>query len=393
MKSNHMLTAVVLAAAGLALTVLPVLSQAPVISSFGANGQLVCTNLQAGSTASVEWTSSPLGPWTNSWKGLEAVAADSNGVIEVRVPMFYRVRGVPAGPAGMVLIPAGSFTMGDSFNEGYAQPSELPTHTVQVSAFYMDAREVTKALWDEVKSWAVAHGYSFENAGMGKAADHPAHSLSWYDAVKWCNARSEREGRLPAYYTDTAQTVVYRTGRVNVANNSVRWTSGYRLPTEAEWEKAARGGADGRRFPWSEVDTITLDLANYSSYWNGNPVLYDYDLPPASGSLTNYNDGVVPYTSPVGVFAPNSYGLYDMAGNVAEWCWDRGDWNGVGNYPSGAQTDPRGATSGAYRFGRGGSWGWGNTAKDCRVAARTFVYPHEVFPSWGFRTVLAPPPP
>lgn len=391
MNPHKNLTSAVLASVGFTLATLSALGQSPVISFFGGNGQLVCTNLQAGSTASVEWASSPLGPWTNSWKGLEAVTADSNGVIAVRVPMFYRVRGGSAGPAGMVLIPSGPFTMGDTFYEGYEWPSELPTHTVQVSAFYMDTYEVTKALWDEVKTWAVAHGYAFDNEGLGKAANHPVQSVYWYDVVKWCNARSEKEGRVPAYYTDAAQTLVYRTGQVNVANNWVKWNGGYRLPTEAEWEKAARGGTSGHRFPWSDVDTITLNQANYLSYWSGSQVQYAYDLPPAAGSVSNYNDGVVPYTSPVGSFAPNAYGLYDMAGNVNEWCWDRWDWNGVGDYSSAAQTNPRGSASGSYRLARGGSWGWGNNAKGCRVAARgAVVYPHEMFPNLGFRVVLAP---
>ena len=133
-------------------------------------------------------------------------------------------------------------------------------HTVYLSAFYMDRKEVTKALWDEVYSWAITHGYSFEYGAQGKAANHPAHSMTWYDAVKWCNARSEREGKVPAYYTDVGLTVRYRSGQVAPY---VNWSTGYRLPTEAEWEKAARGGASGQRFPWSDSDTIQHSRANY----------------------------------------------------------------------------------------------------------------------------------
>lgn len=373
-----------LAALFFILAAVPARGQAPVISSFHANGVLICTNLQPGSTASVEWASSPLGPWTNSWEALGTLTADSNGTISVSVPMFYRVRGEPAAPTGMVLIPSGSFTMGDTFNEGYEQPSELPTHPVLVSAFYMDTCEVTKALWDEVKTWAVAHGYAFDHEGSGKAANHPVHSVSWYDAVKWCNARSEKEGRPPAYYTDAAQTVVYRTSKVNLANNWVRWRGGYRLPTEAEWERAARGGSDGLRFPWG--NTISWSEANYSA----EPSMYPYDLSPASGANPTFLTGDIPYTSPAGSFAPNGYGLYDLAGNVLELCWDRGDWNGAGNYSSGAQVDPRGSTAGSLRFFRGGSWGWSSNSKGCRVAARGILLPDEVFPSAGFRAVLAP---
>ena len=121
----------------LALAGVSASAQAPVIASFGRNGELVCTNLQPGSTASVEWASSVLGPWTNTWAGLDAVTVDSNGAIQVRVPMFYRVRGFPA-PAGMAFIPAGSFVMGNATNAIESDPMEVPLHSVQVSAFYMD---------------------------------------------------------------------------------------------------------------------------------------------------------------------------------------------------------------------------------------------------------------
>lgn len=167
----------------------------------------------------------------------------------------------PPTPSGIALIPAGSFTMGDMFNEGWSD--ELPTHTVYVSAFYCDRYEVTKALWDEVYQWAITHGYSFNNSGLGKAANHPVHTINWYDMVKWCNARSEKEGRTPAYYTSAALTGVYRSGLVNVQNDWVKWNGGgYRLPTEVEWEKAARGGNSGQRFPWG--NTITHNQANRS---------------------------------------------------------------------------------------------------------------------------------
>jgi hypothetical protein len=98
-------------------------------------------------------------------------------------------------PAGMALIPAGSFVMGDTFVEG---SGDIPLHSVYVSAFYMDQFEITKVEWDVVYNWAVGHGYSFDYAGSGKAADHPVHTISWFDAVKWCNARSEMENKTSA---------------------------------------------------------------------------------------------------------------------------------------------------------------------------------------------------
>ena len=219
-------------------------------------------------------------------------------------------------PSGMALIPAGSFTMGNCMNSSEGNSNELPLHTVYVSAFYMDKYDVTKSLWDSVYQWATNHGYSFDYAGSGKAANHPVQTIDWYDAVKWCNARSEKEGKIPAYYTTSAQTVVYRSGQTNVQNDWVKWSSGYRLPTEAEWEKAARGGASGQRFPWG--NTISESQANY---YSSGTSYYTYDLS-NTGYNPTFNGGVYPFTSPVGYFAPNGYGLYDMAGNVWQWCWD-----------------------------------------------------------------------
>ena len=265
---------------------------------------------------------------------------------------------IPSTPAGMVLIPAGSFTMGDTFSEydrGFVC-DVLPLHTVYTSAFYMDKYDVTKALWDSVYHWATNHGYSFNAAaGAGKAANHPVQTLNWYDAVKWCNARSEMEGRTPAYYTNAALLSVYRTGMVDLDNSSVNWNAGYRLPTEAEWEKAARGGVSGQRFPCG--NTISESQANYYSGMGS------YDLS-NTGCNPTFNDGswaqgppYIPYTSPVGYFAPNGYGLYDMAGNMQQWCWDWYDSSWYSN-DGATQTNTCGPVSSpiGYRVMRGGCW-------------------------------------
>jgi formylglycine-generating enzyme required for sulfatase activity len=252
----------------------------------------------------------------------------------------------PSPHAGkMVLIPAGSFKMGDSFGEGSSD--EQPVHTVTVSAFFMDRYEVTKTLWDEVTTWAVAHGYDIRPAdGSGKATNHPVYAVTWYEAVKWANARSEKEELAPCY---TVGPNVYRTGET--APNCSWSANGYRLPTEAEWEKAARGGAAGHRFPWSDTDTIDHARANYQSSSD-----YRYDKSPTQGYHPTYVTGTPddsPATSPVGSFAPNGYGLYDMAGNVWEWCWD---WFSESYYASSSGSDPRGPALGSSRVLRGGSW-------------------------------------
>ena len=314
------------------------------------------------------------------------VTASPYTFVDVTAPpapfRFYRVIDLNPAPTNMAFIPAGSFVMGDTLNE-YPGYGAQPTHTVQVSAFYMDKYEVTKALWDDVYNWAITNGYSFDyaNSGQGKAASHPAQTMTWHDAVKWCNARSEKEGRTPAYYTNAAQTTVYRSGQVTVDNSWVKWNGGYRLPTEAEWEKAARGGASGQRFPWGS--TISHAQANYY----GNPASsggFAYDLA-SLGYHPTFNDGVSPYTSPVGSFAANGYGLYDMAGNVSERCWD---WYAGTYYSSSPGSDPRGPTTGSSRVYRGG--GWDDGARYCRAADRTYSAPTYRYRDFGFRSVLPP---
>jgi formylglycine-generating enzyme required for sulfatase activity len=275
-------------------------------------------------------------------------------------------------PPGMVLIPAGEFTMGDSLD---GLSNAVPISTT-VSAFYMDVNEVTLSQWQSVYFWANENGYTDLLAGSGKGANHPAHTVTWYDCVKWCNARSEQAGLTPVYYTDDEKTSVYRTGDVDVTNLQVKWSAnGYRLPTEAEWEKAARGGLSGQRFPWG--NTITQNLANY---YGSTGLAYD-DGPDGYNAIGSVG-GTSPATSPVGSFAANGYGLNDMAGNVFEWCWD---WYGT-PYTGGA--DPHGPATGSFRVLRGG--GWFSYANYARCAYRFIYGPGDAYSDFGFRAVLAP---
>jgi formylglycine-generating enzyme len=285
-----------------------------------------------------------------------------------------RVTANDADPDGFVQIPAGAYLRGDCLNEGNA--NERPTNSVYISAFYIEKTKVTKARWDAAYQYGVNHGYaSFDHAGSGKAADHPVQTVNWFDVVKWCNARSELEGRTPVYYTDAGLTAIYKNGQ---AAPFVKWSAnGYRLPTEAEWEKAARGGLSGCRFPWGF--TITHNQANY---WSSTNFFYDTSL--TRGYHPTYAVGGMPYTSPVASFAANGYGLFDMAGNVMEWCWDWYDdyWY---SKPGATQSDTPGPTSGTYRVMRGGDWT--DAANAARCAIRICDAPGVTWNSYGFRCV------
>ena len=244
----------------------------------------------------------------------------------------------PSSPAGMVLIPAGPFEMG---RQSGADGDELPVHTVTVSAFYLDQFEVTKALWDDVKTYADAYGYTFSNSGSGVGAFHPVHTVNWYDCVKWCNARSEKEGLAPVYYTDAGFTTVYKTGEGTAP--FANWAAnGFRLPTEAEWEKAARGTLGGQYLPVGEHHR----RRRCELHGSGDP-FETVSEPPRWDSTTAAS---CPRVST----APTATGSTTWRGT----CLSGAGIGMIGRYyDSSPATDPRGGTSASgERVLRGGSW-------------------------------------
>ena len=349
---------------------------APKFEISGGNLHFTVLPSVSGRTYQLQWSDSMA---DGTWSDLEAIKeGDGNELLittayQPTVPRrFYRLAlGDAAVSEGFALIPAGIFQMGDQSNPPVGYANELPVHGVNVSEYYMGKYEVTKELWDSVRAWGLNHGYTDLAVGNGnyasKGASHPVHSISWFDTVKWCNARSEMEGLTPCY---TVSGGTYMTGQSDPVCN---WSaSGYRLPSEAEWEMAARGGRTGLNFPWG--DMISHSDANFWNYGNES---YQTGT---TGSHPTYGTGSAPYSSPVGRFAPNGYGLYDMAGNIWEWCWD---WHDI--YPSGTQTNPHGASSGTDRIFRGG--GWVYQANYCRTAHRGNTYPAFSNYGIGFRVV------
>lgn len=227
--------------------------------------------------------------------------------------------------ATMAYVPAG-FSAGSYGSHGSGTQ-------VFSSGFYMDKTEISKGTWDTVMAWAVANGYTFDNTGVGTAANHPVVGVSWYDVVKWCNARSEMEGLAPVYFTNASRTTVYRTGQVIIRNTFCNFTApGYRLPTRAEWAKAAWGGSTSGPYPWpsyygSGAEILDPSKGNYSVSNTVPSNQHEWDI--RFGYCTTpcgyYNGSQSVNGAPVGMVIrdmANGFGLYDMFGNASEWLWD-----------------------------------------------------------------------
>jgi formylglycine-generating enzyme required for sulfatase activity len=272
--------------------------------------------------------------------------------------------------------------------------------TITLTSYKIAKYETTWELWNEVIVWAEAHGYAFTSAGYqghqavgaipetGTANENqgwtedqkktrPVTFINWQDVMVWCNAYSEISGLTPVYTTHDGTTVLKNSTDGTACDRAIMKSGadGYRLPTEAQWEYAARGGNPADTTNWTYTYAGTDDLGTGDQLL-GNYAWYNNNSYNLGGDNRDYG------AHPVGTKAANGAGIYDMSGNVWEWCWD---WYDSGDISSG--TDPAGPVSGAFRVVRGGNWTF--SAAFCGVAYRNYNYPYGKLSSLGFRVVCS----
>ena len=275
----------------------------------------------------------------------------------------------------MVRVRGGTYTMGSPSDEPGRNNSTVTETQFEVTVnddFYLGRYEVTQAQWYEVMGLTIQQQQALQQATLtdnyGWGDNRPVYSVSFYEALVFCNTLSMMEGLDPAYSIDD-ETEPEWWGDIPEAYDEV-WSAvkivadsnGYRLPDEVQWEYACRAGT---KTPWHSAMTESdranplSDYAWYNAWWHKE-------------------DGSAPVAQaqPVGTKKPNKFGLYDMHGNVSEWCWDR-----FGNFPT--HTDPYGVWVGVGRVDRGS--GWNNTANSLRSAARIGITPQARSQYRGFR--------
>jgi ribosomal protein L7/L12 len=251
-----------------------------------------------------------------------------------------------------VKIQGGTFMMGSPVSE-YKRKKDETQHQVTVSNFYMGKYEVTQWEYEDVMKLPPPARVLLD--GVNPNPKLSVVLVFWFTAIEYCNKRSEKEGLIPAYTIDKTQQDPNDKNpswwvKLSTLPRWITWdqnSNGYRLPTEAEWEYACRAGTTG---PFNTGDNISTDQANYNGHY------------PYNNNVKGINRKKI---TPVGSFAPNSWGLFDMHGNVCEWCWD---W--YGSYSNEHQNDPLGALSGKDRVIRGGCCI--DHAENIRSASRGF---------------------
>jgi formylglycine-generating enzyme required for sulfatase activity len=257
---------------------------------------------------------------------------------KLQTPEQTRAARVPAtirAHTGIELkrMPVGTFTMGSGRREPGRRANEVSRVVTLGRTFYLGVHEVTNA---QYRQFRTEHLSGVVRDRSLDQDNHPVVNITWQEAVEFCNWLSQQDG-LPAAYVAQGDTLTQVTPA----------TTGYRLPTEAEWEWAARyegGGRAGRRYPWGSSLPIAPKAGNFADRAS---------LAVLETALSDYDDGV-PTTAPVGSFAANALGLYDMGGNVTEWVQDFYTVSpDLGSAPS---TDPTGPATGTRHVVRGSSW-------------------------------------